>query len=499
MHRWWAADAGSLPLAMLLTMVGSGLAAMIAPLVLNQLEATRTEMRRTHAVNAAHSGLNAALGRIRAARTADGTGLPARLPCTGTNRIRGSVGGGTGRYEVDVAYLSVSPLGRSEAWVQQRRLACVEGVGPARPPRYAVAFSVGVDQQDGRSVAVRGTYRLRSTLNPNIPGGLVRVYRTDRCLDAGSATPGAGTAMAVQQCAPDAARQAFAYNSQLNLVLVSSSTDTYPRGLCLDAPAVVNVAVRLQPCAVPAVPSQQWSYNDWRNFEGTTDGVALNGFCLNVDGAALVVGQQSLDAQGRRTEDTRCRRDTLDVVQSFAPDPAVGAGAATARTEQLVNFEEFGRCLDVDKGDVTLPLIVYPCKQAPSAAAIHWNQRWTLPGGGAGTGPITVARAGEQNRRYCLSAPQGNGAKLLVRVEPCPEGVPPARLTWTAHRRTNTFDGSYVITDHLGRCLASSPEHVRHVDLTNYAIVDGCDGSRIQKWNVDPGSWLPAFTDVAEK
>ena len=64
-----------------------------------------------------------------------------------------------------------------------------------------------------------------------------------------------------------------------------------------------------------------------------------------------------------------CRR-SYDNIQNWAPDAAVGAGAAGPLTTQIVNFSQFGRCIDVTNQDVTSTfLIVWPCKQAPNVAS----------------------------------------------------------------------------------------------------------------------------------
>ena len=66
-----------------------------------------------------------------------------------------------------------------------------------------------------------------------------------------------------------------------------------------------------------------------------------------------------------------------DNIKDLAPDAAVGAGAAGASSGQLVNFNQFGRCLDVTNQDVTSAyLIAWPCKQAPDPTNVAWNQRW---------------------------------------------------------------------------------------------------------------------------
>jgi hypothetical protein len=360
--------------------------------------------------------------------------------------------------------------------------------------------AVGDDQAGGVSRTVRASYRMRTAATANALGGRIKINTTEDCLDTG-AVAAAGVPVLIKACATGSAQQRFGYTADLNVVLIGSAGSTYPRGLCLAAAPVAGTAVKLQPCASPAAVTQQWSYNDRRNFEGTTDGRTLNGFCFNAVGGALVIASQTLDGSGTPTTDSACNRVNVDTGQSFAPEPTVGAGAAGPQTGQLVNFEEFGRCLDVDDGDITRQPMVYPCKQAPDPNSIGWNQKWTLPlaaGAARGSGMIYATNT-DKNELYCLTPPVVGATDPRLGFTLCPAGTPPAALTWTVYGRTSDFLTSYRIEDFAGRCLASSPEYVRHPGLANYAIVTTCDSSRIQKWNVDPSAITPALSGLAEK
>jgi hypothetical protein len=65
-------ERGSLPLAMLLTLVGVSLSAVLGPIVLHQIADARTSSERALALHAAEAGLHTAMGHFRAA--ADSTG-----------------------------------------------------------------------------------------------------------------------------------------------------------------------------------------------------------------------------------------------------------------------------------------------------------------------------------------------------------------------------------------------------------------------------------------
>src|SRR5919112_154102 len=74
-------DTGSLPLAMLLILVSVSLSTLMTPMVLSQIDSTRVDSRRVHALHAAQAGLDVAMAHIRAADDGAGNGRIAKLPC----------------------------------------------------------------------------------------------------------------------------------------------------------------------------------------------------------------------------------------------------------------------------------------------------------------------------------------------------------------------------------------------------------------------------------
>lgn len=490
-------DAGSLPLAMLLTLVGLTLSALLAPMVLVQISATRADTGRVRTLHAAQAGLDVALGHIRAARDANGDGLLAKLPC---GPLDGSVGAGVvTRYEVTIDYLGTDPMGRSSGWVAANRIPCSPGGGTLTTPAFALLRAKGVDRPTGPFTSdarrsLQATYAF-STTNQNIAGGLIHVYKTaagaDLCMDAGSGSPAAGTTLQMRPCSPGNSRQLFIYDKNLNLALASSRTTARPLGMCLDAgtPHSVGRPVQFQPCADITKPQQQWSLNDSANFEGTANGSTLDGFCFNVQtpdlsGSLVVLGG---------TSGSTCRGGN-DNRQTFSPEGSVGAGAAGASAGQLVNFKQFGRCIDVTNQQVgSAYMIVWPCKQAPDPANVSWNQKWKLPvvdaGTGRGTGAITTAPSGGP---YCLQSPQSTAAGRYVDIAKCPTGTMPQKMTWTVRTDTGAYPTDYTITDASGYCLAPTDPKAQPPDLFSNGqqisklVVAACNGSTMQKWNAPP-------------
>ena len=505
-------DTGSLVFALLLTMVGIMLSALLVPILLGQIGTTREDSQRVDALNAAQAGLDVALGHIRAAN--DGTpannGVLASLPC---DPFTGSVGAANGpRYQVTIDYFPTDPQGQSDSWIAANRIPCVSGGGTLSRPAYALLSSMGTQAATGSfsTVPTRkllATYTFQTT-NENLAGGLIHVYQTatstDLCMDAGSGSPSAGTRLQMQPCSGGNLRQKFAYGPTLTLTLVSSTSPTRPLGMCLDAgsPHALGSYVAFQPCGLTTLPQQQWSINDSANFEGTADGKTLDGYCLNVQTPNVAGSFVVLGSAGNST----CHKG-YDNIETFSPEASVGAGAAGGSAGQLVNFFEFGRCLDVTEGNLSYGyLIAWPCKQAPDPANVLWNQKWALSAatGTAGGGVITTNPSSGQ---YCLQSPLSTASGQYVKVVACGTGTPAANLLWTVSANTKVYETSYRIMDSSGRyCLAVTDPNASPADLypkgqaVSKLVVAACSGSTLQKWNANPNvlAALP-LKDVNEK
>jgi hypothetical protein len=499
--RWLrrADDTGSMPLAMLITAVGVSLSAILASLLATQMSNSRRALEAAQALDAAHAGLDVALGHIRTANDGtlvDGTdlrGLLSGLPCgpyTGTVADES-----VASYSVTIAYLDAngSPI------------VCLGGSGTVVTPDTARLTAEGRASAGGPKRTLHATYVFRLT-NENIAGGLVRVYETSGskqlCLDAGSSAPNANTAVTVRTCVPGSDQQTFAYTRDLNLVVVSSIDNGSPNGMCLDAgpvPHVENSPVVFQPCAATKVARQQWSFNDGANFEGTANGATLDGFCFHVQfpdtvGSPMVV----------RNAGGRCRT-AYNNESTFSPEPQVGAGAASAASTQLVNYGQFGRCLDVTEGNTSYQyMIVWPCKQSPDMALVSWNQRWTIPASGGATGATGVLKVQPTNSTtLCLRSPLTNTPDSFVDLTTCPAGAPTGNVRWTVYGNTDDYATSYRIMDNAGNCLAANdPSRTLYPNgqKVSPAVVVPCSGSLLQKWNADPEVLVPApLRDVREE
>jgi hypothetical protein len=475
-------DTGSLAMALMLTLVGVTLSAVLAPMVVAQIGSTRVTMQRTDALNAAQAGLDVALGQIKAAKDSAGNGVIQQLPCGLPQRSVAP--GNTATYQVGITYLATDPGSGGAAGA----ITCVAGSGAASAPAYVLLESTGTAGSSSRTLSL--TYRFKVTRQP-IRGGLIHLTGTSLCLDAGSTSPADGTSLQVQPCSPDNPQQQFAYGKNLNLYLASTRTSDTQLGMCLDAgtPHVAGPPVQFKACVSPTQPRQQWSFDDAARFQGTKDGTNLDGFCFSAaspyPGSTVVLLSCAAGA-------------------SFSPEASAGAGAARpspqqatgTSPQQLVNLSQFGRCMDVTNFDVNKGfLIVWPCKQAPSKASIGWNQMWSLPAVASGTtsapGPITTdATNGATTGRYCLRSRGTTAAFQYVTVELCPANLALAP-EWTVYGDTGDDLTSYHIRDEYGYCLSPTDPSATPPDFftetngyrVSKLVVAVCSRSRLQRWN----------------
>lgn len=511
-------DRGSLPLALLVSIIGVGLSAFMSTLVISQLHTTAFEARRLQALDAAQAGLDVGLAQVRSATKVNSSGVTVgdatQLPCTA---LTGTVGAAA--YSVTTVYYDADPQGhlQDSTWVNAHDVVCAAGHGTRSVPAYAVFTSTGTASVAGTSSrTLRGTYVVHTT-NANISGGLVHVYRgsttlNDLCIDAGSGDPATGTPVTMQRCNAGAVAQTWSYDDNLELQLVSSKGPDHLTGLCLDAGAThaVNNPVVLQPCqtATPGLYRQQWSINDSSNLVGSNSaGTDVDGFCFNVaaantPGSALII--------------TKTCSGTYNNVSTFSADANVGAGQAGSPVGQaigqLVNYNQFGRCLDDTGQDPNAAyMIAWPCKQNPNASKVAWNQRYTLPAlptaasfdkspDNHASGTITTTKG----TVYCLQSPMQPDLYQYVTTKACTGAT---NQRWTVYGNTGEYATSYQIVDGTGKyCLqprdpsADPPDLFQDVNKVAKIYVAPCDGSTLQKWNADRNIVDGmALKDVTEK
>ncbi len=206
-------------------------------------------------------------------------------------------------------------------------------------------------------------------------------------------------------------------------------------------------------------------------------------------------------------------------MQTFSPDATVGGGQAASAIGrsigQLVNYAQFGRCLDATGGDPNAShMIAWVCKQNPNAGQVMWNQRYDLPdlpvglAGKAGNfapGTITTTYTDSKGKsvKICLQSPLSGDYGRYVLTRACDSG---ADQRWTVHGQTDAYFTSYTIVDSGGLCLTPrdpklpNPDLFQEVNKVTKIYVATCDGSTLQKWNADSNiiNAMP-LKDVNEK
>jgi type II secretory pathway pseudopilin PulG len=513
-----------MPMVMLISMMLVMLSAALIPSVVDQSRVTIVEHQRSDALQAAQSGLEVAQAQIRAASDTSGTlGNAARLPC---GPFRGSISAaGSSRYGVTITYWDSNP---NDPSVTPHRVPCAWGNGTTPSvPAFAAMCAAGTQQAQptvddwnpatcsfghvGDRV-LTGSYIFR-TSDANVAGGPITVFNDGAvghnvlCWDTASST--AGTPVLAQVCSPGAVSQKFTWNSNLQVVLASTASTANP--MCVDAGVTHTVGeqIYLQSCLVPVNRQQQWGYVAGLSFEGSLNASGNDGFCVaissvNTPNSALILTQTNCGGNNTTT--------------GWLPDLTTGAGAAGDATSQLVNFGQFGRCLDLTNANVSQTfMIAYPCKQdwysASHPTSIAWNQQFSL---NTTTNHWLVTNQ-NHSTPYCLRTPATGPLDIgqtaaYVTVVLCSGQSNQTVVQWTGHTDpAQSYAQRYTITDSYGNCLVPSLTTFLASDgssiTTNPSlnqistiIVAPCDGTKIQKWNA-PASSVPQapLLDVTEK
>ncbi|GIF07590.1 ricin-type beta-trefoil lectin domain protein [Actinoplanes siamensis] len=495
-------DEGSLPMAMLVITVVMSLSALLVPITLRQIKATQNYSARNVALDAAQAGMDQMMARVRAAADPDSLSgfLESLPPCTALTGDAGvsSTGGGL-PYTVKVEYFDEDG----------KALDC-----PTNDvPTTASVTATGVS--DGITRTLTATY-VFSTSNTNIPGGQIKIDTStlgNQCLDSGSSkTPPAGATVVMAKC-DGSSRQQFGYTPELYLKLINSETSSATSGMCLHSGATHAsgnpVVFRPCPTSSPIQTAFQWSLDGSSLFHSTNSSKAVESLCMSVtypgDSIKKGVTLGSCSATANKT--------------IWRSATGVGAGMAGDRTNQLVNYAQFSRCLDVtNKSTGSTYMIAWFCKQAPNGV-VDFNQQWVHPTpvlpAVTATGPIIVNNTngssnsvnGNPDNNYCLKSPGSTSATIYVTVVSCKTTAAQAapELQWTVYHDTGDYGTSYRILDYKGYCLTPTAQGSGvasdfHGDGTSKVKVAVCNTSELQKWNAPPNISQPTpLTNLTEK
>ncbi|MCM4078691.1 RICIN domain-containing protein [Paractinoplanes hotanensis] len=497
-HSWLREDRGSMPMAMLVVTVVLSLSALMVPLVLRQIRATQNLAERVAALNAAQAGMDVMMARVRAAADQDTqSGYLENLPpCTLTGDAGLRSNGDKLTYAVTLKYRDQDGLD----------MPCPV----TEVPTTAVVSSVGTGGATKRNLVATYVF---STSNTNIPGGQIRIASSplgNQCMDSTSSkAPAANTAVLMAPC-DGSSRQQFGYTADLYLKLINSESSDAPSGMCLySGDRKAGTAVVFRPCPAVRTTTFQWALDGSSQFHSTTPASKSDGSsCVNVK-APGSTADRAVVLGG-------CSGNTQTVIWRSAT--GVGAGMAGDSTNQLVNYAQFSRCLDVtNKSTGSTYMIAWFCKQDPGGV-VDFNQQWVHPTpvipNITATGPIIVnnttatsnSKNGAAANNYCLRSPGIVTSTSWVTVVQCatPAAQAQQNLTWTVYHDTGDYGTSYRIKDYKGNCLqptdqASGVANDFHGDGTSKVKVSVCNRSELQKWNAPANISQPTpLTDLVE-
>lgn len=472
----------------------SGLMIALLAVLLSQLKPAQIAQKSSRTVYAAQAGMQSALSVMRSnTKTSNGVvyGDPSKLPAS----LAGTVDGASSSalsYAVTIGYYLTNPSGKDATWLASNKLTT--WTTAATQPAYARIVSVGSDAAVAGMSASAGNrtvvavYAFKTT-NINIPGGLIMTADGTKCLKADTATAGSKIVTVASASCTDDTLDLWVYDTDWKLKLASTiGTSTV---LCITGQAWLASAngydstpvdATLRACGttnVSAYGNQLWSWDSPNSWIGQNKAnTARSGRWLGLSSNTLIESTTSGN--------------------TFNPQPAVGAGAASKATVQIVNYKEFGRCMDVTDVDINKSfMIVYPCKQDPTGTGtnILWNHKWSYvePTSPATTSASQQIKVNTGSETRCLT---GSTSSTDLTMKACSTTN---TLQWFV-RNTETGNSlsswTFQLNSDKTQCLASVPEpgyawsHIRLV---------ACSGSTAQKWNAPAstvGSKLGDYQEI---
>jgi hypothetical protein len=179
----------------------------------------------------------------------------------------------------------------------------------------------------------------------------------------------------------------------------------------------------------------------------------------------------------------------------------VGKGNASHDTDQVVNQNLFGRCLDVTNTVITYSyMIAYPCKQDPSGHGNYdRNHKRNSTEPGEGEESVSTQIKVNNGTNYCLIPTTTTGLKGSPYYAGYNKAFPrfvkdastrdcsSTNTWWTRYGFSYDITKSYTIQDVYGQCLSANGPMITQdggAGTWTSIIMATCDGSDGQKWNV---------------
>lgn len=510
----------------MLIMVIGVLAVIVLSVVTSQVNPTLFAEKNTRTLAAAQAGLDAASSQLRNATTPDPTGVPAgdihKLPCKVSGAVEGT--GGETSYEATLQYYLKDPVGKDTTWRTDNALTCYTGTGTnggvRSVPKFAMITSEGFDaastSQVGRADrVVESAYTFQLTTR-KIGGGMILDRDSSYCIVAGAAAPGSN--LTYESVTSPACQEPNDLNSWTwanDYMLHLSATDINGKiPLCITGRASSSTPepMTLEPCTTTGLDplGQLWSWTGAYTWEGQD---AANTRRSNTK---IVNENKGVDAGEKLSVSTSVDNASLD------PLPAVGKGNASYDTQQVVNFNQYGRCLDVTAENPTATyMIAFTCKQDPTGMGnIFWNHKWayTEPAPDAESVPttisVTVADSSKPfyGQTLCLvttstlttvttyGPPEGSGQGRFPRFV-TPGGARDCsspNTVWTRYGYSTDDNLAYTFVDSKGRCLSGGGPVTKAQKEYTSITVETCNGSGDQKWNVPDTPVTASLGDFSE-
>ncbi len=494
--------------ALMLMLIVSALSVLVLGFVLAEVRPTQFANKNTRTIAAAQAGIEVAVAQIRTSTAADGAGVQMgnilELPC----EVRGPVEGaadGTG-FEAKISYFTQDPAGKDATWREDNALRCFTTGSPKgvrAVPRFAIITSEGTDAGakvivDAADRTVEATYTFPLTTR-NVSGGQITDNTGNYCLVANSLSAGSRVTFHLGSSA--ACKEKSEYNRwswRSDYMIHLSSSDTNGRvPMCLSGRATSSTpaAMVLRTCNTGAGDPQgqlfQWTGDHtWRGQNAANTGVASTWIVV-----ATVGGVRTLAVRNSNSGDKPI------------PMPEVGKGNASKDTDQVVNQQKFGRCLDVTDVRINKAyMITYPCKQDPTGGGnFDWNHKWyyTEVDPDSATQSVSTkiyVREGNTtqnclittNTRGIVAGDTSGGSTGMTgvstsyfpRFRTSGNGIDcsSTNTNWTRNGDTGDEKTSWTLVDRHGRCLSANGPKM-HVGW-DAVVVETCNGSNNQKWNV---------------
>lgn len=501
--------------AVLLVLVLGALSVLMLGVVVSQARPTMFADKNARTVFAAETGLDAALSQMRSALGAPDIltgkifGDPSKLPCT----VQGSVGaaGSTLRYNVTITYYDENPAGKSAAWRASEKMTCSPTTGVLSAPSFALLSSQGSDSAlpgfnaTAGNRAVETVYTFQVSTN-NIDGGVIYAFGDKHCLQATGQTVGSKVIyVPAAECRDEDPRVLWSYASDYKIHLSVTDLGGPAAALCMTGNAQTggNIEVTLTKCNSASV-TQFFSWiggAHWQGQKNDNSGYSSPMMCLGSGNGSYT----DTELVNKTLRYGACLGDN-STNGSFNPDPRVGAGPASKTTNQVVNFLEYGRCMDVTGENITASfMIVYPCKQdpSPSKTNMKWNHKWVYsePTGLAGalTNQQIVVKnggsTGTAGANYCLTTPASGLNPGYPTMTVCSASNQDQK--WTRTAQATSYAESWTFTDRHGRCI-SLGEKMSATEMWSKMTVATCNGGAEQKWNAPPNAQTARLDDLRE-